>query len=134
MVRGLVAASFAFCLLVAPGCGGTKPKQHPYVVLGQKSAAGRHAEAMAFVKDDYVDHAVRISATPDQRVSGSWTLSCTGGGVGIGTIGRDADDFRGKTPLVVATRTAPVTLPTCTFVGVARLSRSGHVRVVLLGR
>jgi hypothetical protein len=130
----LAAAMFAACLVMTPGCGSTKSKQRPYAVLGQKTAAGPHAEATAFVKDSYVAHAVRITATPAQRVSGSWTLSCTGGGVAGGTIGRDADDFSGKTPLTVATRPAPVSQPTCTFVGVGRLSRSGRLKVVLLGR
>jgi hypothetical protein len=133
-VGAAVAAVLVASCLATSGCGSTKPKQRPYAVLGHKTAAGPHAEATASVKDSYVDHAVRITATPAQRVAGSWTLSCTGGGASGGMIGRDADDFSGKTPLVVATRTAPVGQPTCTFVGVGRLSRSGRVKVVLLGR
>ena len=128
----LAAALVASCLMT--GCGSSKPKQRPYAVLGHKTAAGPHAEATAFVQDSYVDHAVRVTATPNQRVSGSWTLSCSGGGAYGGTLGRDADDFSGRTPFVVATRPAPVAIPTCTFVGVGRLSRSGRVKVVLLGR
>jgi hypothetical protein len=101
-------------------------------VIARKSAADKHAEAMASVDDpQFTKHAVRVLAAPNQRVTGSWTVVCR---ESAGNFTRDADDFSGKTPLTVQTKPVTQTNSTCTFVGVAKMSGSGRVRVALLGR
>jgi len=71
---------------------------------------------------------VRITAAPEQRVSGSWALTCRQST----SSSRDADDFAGRAPLTVAIRPFGSPGDTCTVVGTARLARSGRVKVELL--
>jgi hypothetical protein len=71
---------------------------------------------------------VRVTATPSQRVSGSWTVSCRQ----ATASSRDADDFSGRTPFDVPVRPFGSPGDTCTVVGTAKRARSGRVKVELL--
>jgi hypothetical protein len=71
---------------------------------------------------------VRVTAAPEQRVAGSWALTCRQST----SSSRDADDFAGRAPLTVAIRPFGASGDTCTVVGSARLARSGRVKVELL--
>jgi hypothetical protein len=123
-----VAAVGACCVFVC-GCGKSSAKKE--VVVGQKSARGLHASAVASVTAPGPGGlAVRVTAAPRQRVRGSWTVSCRQGT----SSSRDADDFAGRAPLTVATRPFGSPGDTCTVVGVGTLTGSGHVKVELLGR
>src|SRR5439155_11056150 len=101
------AAAVALCsVVVVSGCGGGKPKQHPYVVIARKSAAGKHADATASAVDSvFSGHEVRVVAAPRQRVKANWSFTCTSAD---GILSRDADDFGGQTPLTAPAR--PVTV------------------------
>jgi hypothetical protein len=97
-------------------------------VLDQGSARGLHASAQASALTGPGSAVVRVTATPAQRVTGSWTVSCRQGT----SSSRDADDFAGRTPLDVPVRAFGGPGDTCTVVGTVTLARSGRVKVALL--
>jgi len=100
------------------------------VVLAQKSATGVHAQA---VPSGYGGHyskiVVFVTAHPNQRVTGSWTVSCRGPGT---ASSRDADVFKGRTPLGVALRHAWYPEGSCLVVGTAKLAKKGRITVALV--
>jgi hypothetical protein len=115
--------------------GAAARAQPTDVVVGHKSAAGKHAQAIAFGDTFRVTKfAVRVTAKPNQRVTGYWSYHCN---LGV-TIGdRDADDFARKTPFTQQMRQPRMggaSGYTCQLVGGAKLSRRGRVTVQLLAR
>ena len=127
----LLSLAIAFASLVA-GCGGkSAPKT---IVIGHDSAAGLRAAAEASVTTPVAkDLSIRVTARPTQRVTASWTILCH-----VGTLGstRDADDFRGAAPLTVPMRDVGFgegAAATCSVVADARLSKSGRLKVEILG-
>jgi hypothetical protein len=124
----------ACCVVVLCGCGG-KAAPPKAVVIDRGSAAGKKAAAEASGKAGRFETvSVRVRASPNQRVTGSWTVGCrSGSGT---TSSRDADNFSGRTPLTIPLRELSfqdLTLE-CLVVGDATLSGSGRVTVELLGR
>jgi hypothetical protein len=97
-------------------------------VLDQRSARGVRASALVSALTGPGSAVVRVTATPRQRVTGSWAVFCRQGT----SSSRDADDFSGRTPLEVAVRPFGGPGDTCTVVGTAKLARLGRVRVELL--
>jgi|KBSSwiStaDraftv2_1062776.scaffolds.fasta_scaffold1033945_1 hypothetical protein len=120
---------------LAVALGAAAARAQPVdTVVGHKSAAGKHAQAIAFGKTVRVSKfAVHVTAKPNQRVTGYWGYHCT---LGV-TIGdRDADDFARKTPFTVPMRTPRMgnTSYSCDLVGGAKLTRRGRVTVELIAR
>lgn len=104
-------------------------------MIDRGSAAGKKAVAEASGKAGRFETvSVRVHASPNQRVTGSWTVGCRSGS---GTASsRDADTFSGRTPLTVPLRELSFQdlILECLVVGDATLSGSGRVTVELLGR
>ncbi|HEX6699336.1 MAG TPA: hypothetical protein VF101_01245 [Gaiellaceae bacterium] len=96
-------------------------------MLDQRSARGVHASALVSTLTGPGSAVVRVTATPSQRVTGSWAVTCRQGT----SSSRDADDFSGRTPLEVAVRAFGGPGDSCTVVGTAKLARSGRVEVQL---
>ena len=89
-----------FAAASAGGLMGAAAHAQPVdVVVAHKSASGKHALAIALGKTVRITRfAVRVTARPNQRVTGYWSYHCR---IGV-TIGdRDADDFARKTPFTV---------------------------------
>ena len=127
MTAGRLSALGGCCACVLCGCGGGSHAKA--VVIAQRSARGLHASAVASATAAQPGSmVVRITAVPEQRVSGSWALTCRQST----SSSRDADDFAGRAPLTVAIRPFGSPGDTCTVVGTARLARSGRVKVELL--
>jgi hypothetical protein len=121
------------CVVAVCGCGG-KGAPPKAVVIARDSAAGKKAAAEASGNPGrFGTVSVRVRASPNQRVSGSWSVGCRSGS---GTASsRDADNFSGRTPLTVQvgyTSFQDLSME-CLVVGDATLSRSGRVTVELLG-
>jgi hypothetical protein len=126
------AAAVASCTLVAVSLAVGQALALTDVVLAKKSAAGVHASAVpsAQTTRPYNKLVVFVTAQPNQRVTGSWTISCHFAGSGSS---RDAEDFKGRTPLGVAVRTGSLGPgSTCFVVGAAKLARRGRITVSLV--
>lgn len=78
--------------------------------------------------DDPIRLWVKVTARPNQRVEGSWSLFCTGSGESR------SGDFAGITPIKKRVRLNSADPDTCSFSSWARLSDSGGIKVVLLAR
>ena len=105
-------------------------------IIGRKSASGRRpaATAIATTTVRVRKLAVRVSAKPNQRTSGSWAVFC---GADYTAYTRDADTFRGRTPLTVPVRTPtnfPLATAPCKVAGTASLAGRGRVTVELVVR
>lgn len=105
-------------------------------IIGKKSASGRRpaATAVATTTVHVRKLVVRVSAKPNQRTSGIWSISC---GVQYNAFTRDADRFRGRTPLTVPVRTPtnfPLATAPCKVAGTASLAGRGRVTVELVVR
>jgi hypothetical protein len=126
-MTGKRALALSACAVVACGCGG-KSSAPAERVVARQTAAGRHASATASADaSHYTSFTVEVGASPSQRVSGGWVVSCK-----VGTASsRDAADFGGRTPLTA--HTARIFGEGCTVVATATLARSGRVTVKLLG-
>jgi hypothetical protein len=126
-----IAATSACFVVVLCGCGGKSAPPKAFVI-GRDSAAGKKAAAEASGKPGRLGTlSVHVRASPNQRVTGSWSIGCRNGIMMV----RDADTFSGRTPLTVPIRalgSAP--FPDCTVVGDAALVKAGRVTVELLGR
>ena len=128
MKGGQIAALGGCCAFVLCACGGGSHAKE--VVVAHRSAQGARASAVASATvAGPGSMVVRVTAAPKQRVSGSWALTCRQST----SSSRDADDFAGRAPLTVAIRPFGSPGDSCTVVGTARLVRSGHVEVELLG-
>jgi hypothetical protein len=122
---GVVAVA---CAVVFSACGRTSshPKQ---VVVGRDSATGKRATAEATADVGVEPVSLRVTATPSQRITGSWTIACRQGAA----MARDADHFAGRTPLTVAMRPVEFSLAKkCTAIVDATLAKSGRLRVEIL--
>jgi hypothetical protein len=108
-------------VLVLSGCGASKESEPTGDLLGQNTASGKHASATASADvGSHVDFTVDVNAVPNQRITGGWVISCR-----VGTASsRDADNFGGRTPLVVHTRPHGGSSEGCTVVALARRWRS----------
>jgi len=128
MICGRVAALGGCCAFALCACGGGSHTKE--IVIAQGSARGPHASAVvSATAAGPGTMVVRVTAAPEQRVSGSWALTCRQST----SSSRDADDFAGRAPLAVAVRPFGSPGDTCTVVGTAKLARSGRVKVELLG-
>jgi hypothetical protein len=163
MVRAAVLAFSACLVLSACGKGGSakpaapvvvdqqtvtaphstatgkasKPQEHAEVVIGHDTVKGKHATATASadagVKTRF---STRVTASPNQRVTGGWVITCSGNG----PVSRDAADFSGRTPLAVRMHPEQAASTrllggsgSCEVVATASLARSGRVTVAVLG-
>jgi hypothetical protein len=128
----LRAATLGVCALGLCACGSGD--EAPAKVLARKSATGRHASATASFKFTILsDLSVHVAASPAQRVTGGWVISC---GYGMFQTSRQSGDFARRTPIDMD---IPVDLTAqsneqCELVAVGTLARSGRVTVVLRGR
>jgi hypothetical protein len=68
----------------------------------------------------FADHAVRVVASPKQRVTGSWAVVCHALDT---SYYRDDDRFRGRTPLTVAMRSIEPEGTTCADTDVSGYAR-----------
>jgi hypothetical protein len=121
------AAAVGACAIVVCGCGAKKTL--PPRLVAPNTASGSHAAATASADTgQYASFTVRVDASPRQRVTGGWVVSCH-----VGTASsRESWDFRGRTPIV--TKTSDLAgQPGCTVVATATLARKGRVTVKLLG-
>jgi hypothetical protein len=123
------AVALGACAVVACGCGAKKTVPPPERLVARQTASGPHASATASADaGHYASFTVRVTASPAQRVTGGWVVSCR-----VGTSSsRDSRDFRGRTPVVA--HTSPLAgQQGCTVVATATLAQSGSVTVRLLG-
>jgi hypothetical protein len=129
VVRRGAAVSSAVVVLVC-SCGGNGKAREPEVVLARNTTSGKGATATASLDaQGRADFSARVTATPSQRVSGGWVVSC----VDFHITTRDAENFSGRTPLTLRLRPIPKGSGECTVVVTATLARSGRVTVKLLG-
>ena len=129
MVGRLSIVCAGLAVLLLAGCsGGSHPKQ---TVIGRDSARGKHARVEATGSVAVAKGlSVQVSAQPRQRVTGTWTISCTAGSRGSA---RDGDDFGGRVPLAVPMRDVDFTLAKrCTVIADATLAQSGRLDVEIL--
>jgi hypothetical protein len=115
------------CVLAVCGCGAKKTVHER--VVARQTASGPHASATASADaGHFASYTVRVDASPSQRVTGGWVVSCR-----VGTMSsRDSWDFRGRTPIV--THTSDLAgQQGCIVVATATLTRKGRVTVKLLG-
>ncbi len=125
------AALGAACIVALCGCGSGGTKSVHEIPIGRKSATGKHASATALGKaGTFGNLSVWVTAAPNQRVTGNWTIACRQGT----TTWRNADDFRGPTPLRVLMRPTATPAADCTVQGTAALANAGRVTVKLLAR
>src|SRR5437764_10770051 len=127
-MTGRRAAALGACAVVVCGCGAKKTVP-PERVVARQTASGPHASATASADGGhFASFTVRVDASPSQRVTGGWVVSCR-----VGTASsRDSLDFHGRTPLV--SDTSPLAgQQGCTVVATATLARKGRVTVKLLG-
>jgi len=119
------------CCLVVLGSVVGRATALPDVVLAKKSSTGPHAQAVPSAETGrYLKVYVFVTARPNQRVSGSWTRSCHFAGSGSS---RDAETFKGRTPLGVRVRMHELySGETCLVVGAATLARRGRITVSLV--
>jgi hypothetical protein len=89
---GRSGAAVGACCLVVLGSLVGRATALPDVVIAQKSATGIHAQAVpsAYARR-YEKIVVFVTARPNQRVTGSWTVSCRDAAAGSS---RDAEDIR----------------------------------------
>jgi hypothetical protein len=115
----------------------SNPQKHVEVVIATNTVKGRHATATASAdagrKTTFSTH---VTATPSQRVTGGWVISCNEHGL----VSRDAADFSGRTPLAVRMHPDQAAgshllggAASCEVVATASLARSGRVTVAVLG-
>ena len=109
----------------------------PDVVIGRDTVRGtpQAASASADGGDDGT-FAARVTANPNQRVTGGWVITCRNSN----TESRDPGDFARRTPFTVGMDTTNADAQrveggsrTCTVVTTASLTRPGQVTVKLLG-
>jgi hypothetical protein len=130
-------ATLAGAIVVAVVLAGAAVAYHvDDTIIGRKSASGRRpaATAVATTTVHVRKLVVRVSAKPNQRTSGIWSISC---GVQYNAFTRDADRFRGRTPLTVPVRTPtnfPLATAPCKVAGTASLAGRGRVTVELVVR
>jgi hypothetical protein len=134
MTRMLTAALVACGVAAISGVGLAYHVDD--TIIGKKSASGRRpaATAVATTTVHVRKLVVRVSAKPNQRTSGIWSISC---GVQYNAFTRDADRFRGRTPLTVPVRTPtnfPLATAPCKVAGTASLEGRGRVTVELVVR
>jgi hypothetical protein len=113
------------------GCGGKSRERESVVARG--SAKGARASALVSGKAGPLQKvAVRVTATPDQQISGTWSVVCK---EPPGITSRDGDTFAGRTPLTAPLR--PLPRPgenaECTIVATGTLTKAGRVRVAIVG-
>jgi len=121
-----MAACAASLLLAAAGSAAIR-----WHVIASKRASGDFAVVVAGGSANHPRAmAVRVLATPNQRVSGSWTDVC---GKDLGA-GSKSGNLAGRTPLLRLVR-FPMSHPdNCTASASAQLSGSGIIRVQILKR
>jgi hypothetical protein len=121
----LIAMSVLFVSLI-DGAFGAASK---LVVLAQKSASGKNAQAFALAKmDKYEDLQIHVKAKPNQRVKAGYVMYCDAGGF----VSRGSRTVRGRTPLSVPVVVDPNA--ECRVGGDATLSKRGRVTVQVLTR
>ena len=121
------AVTLCACLLLC-SCGGKGGAGKPAPVVDRQTARGSHVSATASADGrHYTSFTVEVSASPNQRVTGGWVVSCHTGTASS----RESWDFGGRTPITA--HTARAFGEGCTVVATATLTRSGRVTVKLLG-
>jgi hypothetical protein len=89
-----IAATSACFVFVLCGCGGKAAPPKAFVI-DRDSAAGRKAAAEASGKPGRLGSlSVHVRASPNQRVTGSWSTGCRNGILML----RDGVTFSGRTP------------------------------------
>ena len=138
-MSGRAPAALGVCVLLLAGCGAGKPKKPPApdVVIAHDTARGKQAAATASADGGaYGSFAARVTATPEQRVTGGWVITCLSFN---SATSRDSRDFDRKTPFTVRMDTTNADAlriggdTTCTVTATATLAQSGRVTVQVLG-
>jgi hypothetical protein len=125
------AVVFLGVTVALSGCGSHKSGEEKTVARG--SAKGTRASALVSGRAGPLQKvAVRVTATPAQQISGTWSVVCK---EPPGITSRDGDTFAGRTPLTAPLR--PLPRPgenaECTIVATGTLTRAGRVRVAIVG-
>jgi hypothetical protein len=136
-MNGRAPAALGVCVLLLAGCGAGKAKKPPAdVVIGHDTVRGTQQAASASADvGDYSTFAARVTASPTQRVTGGWVITCRN----MYSTSRDSGDFARKAPFTVRMDTTNADAQrasggaTCTVVATATLTRSGRVTVKVLG-
>ncbi|HYZ76407.1 MAG TPA: hypothetical protein VE596_03440 [Gaiellaceae bacterium] len=136
-MSGRAPAVVGVCAVLLAGCGAGKEKTPaPGVVIGHDTVRGAQQAASASADGgEYSTFAARVTASPNQRVTGGWVITCRN----FNSTSRDAGDFARRTPFTVRMDTTNADAQragggaTCTVVATASLTRSGRVTVKLLG-
>lgn len=125
------------CLLACAtlaGCGGSGGAAAPQrETLATARDSGRHAQATTQARlQRPAELLLRVSAAPKQRVTVSWGMSCpkTAGGRAKGT----GDVYGAVPPSLRALRLPARPIAFCAISARARLSRSGRVKIAVIGR
>jgi hypothetical protein len=120
------AVALGACILLC-GCGGKGGAGGAAPVIDRQTATGSHASATASADArHYTSFTVEVDASPEQRVTGGWVVSCHAGTASS----RESGDFSRRTPLTA--HTARIFGEGCTVVATATLAGSGRVTVKLL--
>lgn len=127
------------CALSLPACGadgepaGGAPETKRVEINGERTS-GRRAKATAKgIVERPASIAIRVSAAPRQRVKVSWGLSCPKTATGED----DSSPGGTYTTTKAADRALPLPKRTIAFCAVraqAQLTRSGRVKVAIVGR
>jgi len=126
--RRLVIAVCVASLVLAVSASGAL-RWH---VISSQRSSGVSAAAVAGVVHAKNPHAVaiRILASPNQRVTGTWSNECSKGS----RTGAFSGELAGRTPLLHVLR-MPMSHPDlCYVAGSGQLSGSGSIRVQILKR
>jgi len=138
-VRVAVAVC-AFCgiVLLGAAAAGSTPRaaRAKTTVIARASKTGRHAEALAtghVFPGHYRKLAVVVAAKPNQRVTGTWSVTCL---EPPGLSSRDGDIFKARTPATIFLRPLPSQArnANCTVVVTAKLTKAGRISVQLIGQ
>jgi hypothetical protein len=114
-------------LVVASAAVGSLATWH---VIASQHASGDYADTVVSGAVDHPEQqiAVRVTAIPNQHVTGNWNIVCSKG-YGAGS---KSGSFSGQTPLVHA-MTLPMSSPdSCTAAGGAQLDKGGQPTVSIV--
>jgi hypothetical protein len=127
-MRGTTANRLAAVPVACAAALAGVPTAHAMVVDSESARGHRAYASAAGVIVTPASIALRVAATPRQRVSGSWTMVCSAGFAAASASG----SFSGGTTLRL-TLPIPLSVPDhCTVLAGAQLAHRGRVRVTLL--
>ena len=129
VTRALPVVGLLALAMAASGIGGGIADPHGEVLLGARSAAGKKAHALVVAETGvFQTVAVRVTASPNQRVTASWVRMCRGAGFFV----RESGGAARRTPfLMQVPEHDPVA--ECRIAGDAVLAKRGRVTIQVVG-